>query len=135
MPRPKLEKLIERRETLRDRVADSGEMLPGSLVHRTRRCGKLSCKCAKPGAAGHPDWILTRRVKGKTVTRSVPASAVAAVQRQIGAYHQFQDWVRQWLEANAELCQARWAKVLETSENEVKKGGSKRRSRKKSSTN
>jgi hypothetical protein len=46
--------------------------LPGSLVERTTRCGTPSCHCHTDPAQRHgpyPSW--TRRVNGKTVTRTL----------------------------------------------------------------
>ncbi|HVT15319.1 MAG TPA: DUF6788 family protein, partial [Thermoanaerobaculia bacterium] len=70
LKRPALEELEKKRDGLRAKLAATGEMRPGSLVGRYRRCGKASCHCAEEGAQGHgPSWSLTRVVDGKTVTR------------------------------------------------------------------
>ena len=54
-----------------------GDLRPGSLVARFRKCGKRNCHCAAEGAPGHgPSWSLTHGVRGKTVTRVIPADAV-----------------------------------------------------------
>ena len=57
-------------------LASLGDLRPGSLVARFK-CGKPNCHCAAEGAPGHgPSWSLTRGVRGKTVTRVIPADAV-----------------------------------------------------------
>lgn len=48
--------------------------LPGSLVDRTTRCSTPSCRCQTDPEHRHgpyPSW--TRRVEGKTVTRTLRA--------------------------------------------------------------
>jgi hypothetical protein len=47
-----------------------GFVLPGTLLHRSHRCGKPTCHCtADPPRPHGPFWSWTRKVEGKTVTR------------------------------------------------------------------
>jgi hypothetical protein len=74
--------LEERR--LRSRVAqlvDGAGLLHGSLVVRTRVCGKPGCRCAT--GEGHRALILTVRSKGRTEQIYVPASLEETVQRWV----------------------------------------------------
>jgi len=53
-------------------IAKVGLCLPGSLVERTTRCGTPSCRChTDPGQRHGPYPSWTRRVNGKTVTRTL----------------------------------------------------------------
>lgn len=62
-----------RREVLARRLADSGFVLPGSLVTRYMRCGKANCRChAEPPELHGPYLQWNRTVRGKTVTRLLP---------------------------------------------------------------
>ena len=55
--------LRDRRARLRTDLAQVGDLRPGSLVERYRRCGKSTCHCAHKGATGHgPSWSLTREM-------------------------------------------------------------------------
>ncbi len=55
-------------------LAGLSDFTPASLHEEWRRCGKSSCRCAKPGDPGHgPRHILVRRQEGRVVTRQVPA--------------------------------------------------------------
>ena len=64
--------LEQRRQQLKQALLELGDLRPGSLVARYRRCGKVNCHCAQPGAPGHgPSFSLTRRVDDKTVTRII----------------------------------------------------------------
>lgn len=130
----KVQELESRRAELRERLAEVGDMRPGSLVERYRRCGKAGCHCAGEGAEGHgPSWSLTREVRGKTVTRVVPASAVERTREQIAEYKRFRGITHELVEASEQLCDARMAAELEVATPENgEKGGSKRSSRRKS---
>lgn len=94
---------------LKSQIAAIGEMRPGSLVQRYRKCGKPTCHCARRGAQGHgPDWILTRQVHGKTVTKAVPeGSAVEQTRAQIEEYKRFRELVRELIQVNERICDLR----------------------------
>ena len=133
MESEELQALEERRRSLRENLAAAEEMRPGSLVENYRRCGKANCHCAKAGAKGHgPSWIVTRAVGGKTVTRSVPTHLVEKTRGQIEEHRRFREVVHEFVEVNAQLCEAKTYKETSAAP-EVKKGGSKRPSRKRSS--
>lgn len=52
--------------------------LPGSVVARRSRCGTLGCACRGDPARLHgPYWSWTRKVRGKTVTRSLSPEQAA----------------------------------------------------------
>ena len=126
-----IEELEKRREGLRARLAGTGEMRPGSLVGRYRRCGKPTCHCAAEGARGHgPSWSLTRLVEGKTVTRIIPESAVERTHQQMAEYRRFRELSHEFVEINEQLCDARIG--IERARGEAEKGGSKRASRRRS---
>src|SRR5271156_3984448 len=53
-----------------------GDLRPGSITAVVRRCGKPTCHRAKPDDPGHdPQFRLTRRVAGKSVTETFPNPA------------------------------------------------------------
>ena len=124
-----------RREELKTLLARVGDMRPGSLVGRFRRCGKADCHCAGEGSAGHgPCWSLTRRVDGKTVTKIIPAGpAVDRTREQIAEYRRFRSLARELIEVSERLCGARIDAPVAASQERAKKGGSKRHSRSRSS--
>lgn len=94
------------RDQLKSQLSQIGEMRPGSLVPRFRKCGKPSCRCAKKGSKGHgPSYSLTRPVAGKTVTRIIPAGpAVEQTRRQLEEYHRFRQLVQQLLNVSEQIC-------------------------------
>jgi hypothetical protein len=129
-----MQELERKRAELKARLAEVGDMRPGSLVERYRRCGKAGCHCAGEGAEGHgPSWSLTREVGGKTVTRVLPARCVPEVREQIGEYRRFRGLARELVEASEQLCDARLAAAREAATPaDGEKGGSRRSLRRRS---
>jgi len=86
-----------------------GDLRPGSITAVVRRCGKPSCHCAKPDDPGHdPQFRLTRRVAGKTVTETFPnPAALRKAQQEVAEFHRFQKLSRDLIEVNEEICQRR----------------------------
>lgn len=73
--------LENRRESILSELAHTGDLRPGSLVHRYMKCGSPACRCRKKGERVHgPYFVLVRTVRGKRTLRSVPATAAAATQ-------------------------------------------------------
>lgn len=94
------------RDELKTAIAQIGDMRPGSLVSRFRKCGKPTCHCAKKGAKGHgPSFSLTHPVGGKTVTRIIPAGeAVDRTKQQLAEYHRFRRLTQQLLTVSEQIC-------------------------------
>ena len=129
-----VQKLEQRRVELKVKLGEAGDLRPGSLVERYRRCGKAGCHCAGEGAEGHgPSWSLTREVGGKTITRVIPPDAVARTRAQIDEYRRFRGIVRELVETSEQLCDAKLAAPDAASQEGAKKKGSTRRSRRRSS--
>ena len=126
--------LEHRRAALRAQLAAVGDLRPGSLVGRYRKCGKPNCHCAAPGAGGHgPSWSLTRAVGGKTVTTVIPAGpAVEATQKQLAECRRFRALTQAFVEVSAQLCDARLAAPEAASPEAAEKRGSARPSRRRS---
>jgi len=138
MSRPtSLETLQKRRNELLSELASIGDLRPGSLVERYRKCGKPNCHCASESGGGHgPSWSLTRQVAGKTVTRVIPVDALDEVREQIAEYRRFRDLGAELIEVSAQLCDARLrAKKTSSETAQAEKGGSKKRLRPASKSN
>ena len=77
-----VQELEGRRSQLLQELSAIGDLRPGSLVSRYRKCGKATAVVL--GTAGHgPSWSFTRHVDGKTVTRIVRPNDVERVRAQI----------------------------------------------------
>ncbi|SRR6266536_149860 len=69
--------LLARRSRLASCVSDLEQVLAGSLVEQTRRCGKVNCRCATGDAHGPYAYLSPRR--GGRGMRYVPAALVVSV--------------------------------------------------------
>jgi hypothetical protein len=95
-------KLLEEFLGLRD-------LRPGSITAVTRRCGTSSCHCAKHNDPGHdPQFRLTRRVSGKSVTETFPnPTALRKAQQEVAEFHRFQQLSQNLVALNERICRLR----------------------------
>ena len=127
------DRLEQRRVEIRAELSSIGDLRPGSLVGRFRKCGKPNCHCAKEDSRGHgPSWSLTRHVDGKTVTRIIPAAAVEETKAQIAEYKRLRRLTQELVEVSESLCEAKLA-AGDALDGKVKKRASKKASKRKSS--
>jgi|SRR5215471_360561 len=99
---------MERSELL-ESFLGLGDLRPGCITAVARRCGKPSCHCAKPNDPGHdPQFRLTRRVAGKTVTETFPSpAALRKAQQEVAEFRRFQKLSRELIALNAKICRLR----------------------------
>ena len=103
--------LQKRRQELLARIAALGDLRPGSLVQNYRRCGRPNCSCADKQHPGHgPYWLLTRTVKGRTRSQSIPATQVKATQAQIAECRRLRRLVAELIDVSDDLCRSRLKK-------------------------
>ena len=97
------------RAELLDQFLGLGDLRPGSITAVVRRCGKPSCHCAKPNTPGHdPQFRLTRRVAGKTVTETFPnPTALRKAQQEVAEFHRFQQLSEELVNVNQKICELR----------------------------
>jgi hypothetical protein len=78
-------------------LLEAAPPLPGSLVQRHNRCARADCRCrADPPQLHGPYPAWTRKVDGKTVTRSLDPA-------QVARYQPWFDTARRLRELHAEL--------------------------------
>jgi hypothetical protein len=108
MSDPELQLEKQRTELLK-RMSSVGDLRRGSITATYGKCGKPACHCAKPGSAGHgPNFRLTRKVQGKTVTETFSSpAALRKAQREVEEFHHFQDLCDQVVEVSEQLCAVR----------------------------
>ena len=117
---PQLEK--QRGQVVHE-IAGLGDLRRGSITSITGRCGKANCRCHQPGHPGQgPNFRLTRKVQGKTVseTFSSPA-ALRKAQREVAEFHKFQALGQTLVEVNEKICQLRPVEGEEESKEQEKK--------------
>ena len=101
--------LLTERSKLLEEFLRLGDLRPGSITAVTRRCGKPSCHCAKRNDPGHdPQFRLTRRVAGKTVTETFPnPTALRKAQQEVTEFHRFQKLSQNLVAVNEKICRLR----------------------------
>jgi hypothetical protein len=97
------------RSQLLEEFLGLGDLRPGSITAVVRRCGKPTCHCAQPHDPGHdPQFRLTRRVAGKTVTESFPnPAALRKAQKEVAEFHRFQKLSAELVTLNERICERR----------------------------
>ena len=106
---PSLDVLVNQRAELLRQIAQLGDLRSGSITSITGRCGKPNCRCHQPNHPGHgPNFRLTHKVQGKTVSETFPSPAARRqAERQIAEFRTFQQLSRAFLEVNEKICRQR----------------------------
>ena len=109
MKPPPLAQLEEQRAALLSQIAAVGDLRRGSISTTSGKCGKPTCHCAQPDDRGHgPNYRLTRKVRGKTVTETFHSqAALRKASREVAEFHRFQDLCEQVVGVSEGICQIR----------------------------
>ena len=75
------------------------EMLPGSFIERSRKCGKPACRCAG-GEHLHPQVVLSVLVEGKLKALNVPAAMADEVRSHVELRKRFDQTAAQISDLN-----------------------------------
>lgn len=104
-----LPSLEQQRSRVLNEILGLGDFRCGSITAVHGRCGKPNCHCHQPGEPGHgPNYRLTRKVDGKTVTETFPSpAAMRKAQREVEAFHRFRELSRELLDINERICRLR----------------------------
>jgi hypothetical protein len=85
-----------------------GDFRPGTVSAVPRRCGKSACHCAQPDGAGHLQFRLLRKVKGKSVSESfADPAAFRRAAEQVAEFHRFQALTGELTAVNEQICRLR----------------------------
>ena len=94
--------LLARRRRWALRLGDVEQVLAGSLVEQTRRCGRAGCRCV--GGEGHgPYAYFAPRTVGRGQLRYVPSGLVAAVRACLARGEQIEVVLAEISAINTEL--------------------------------
>ena len=123
--------LEQQRSEILTRILHLGDFRSGSISAIQGRCGKPNCHCHQPGQPGHgPNFRLTRKVNGKTISESFTSTAeLRKARREVEAFHRFRQLSQELLEVNEKICQARPAQDALTPEEKKRPKPSARKSR------
>ena len=94
--------LLTRRRRLAGRLGEVQQVLAGTLVEQTRRCGKPHCRCAH-GQPHGPYLYLSPRPSVRGKLRYVPADLVAAVRTRLRRGEQVEAVLAEIAAINLEL--------------------------------
>lgn len=123
--------LEQQRSEILMRILHLGDFRSGSITAIQGRCGKPNCHCHQPGQPSHgPNFRLTRKVNGKTVSESFTSAAeLRKAQREVEAFHRFRQLSQELLEVNEKICRARPVADTLTPEEKKRPRRSRTRSR------
>jgi hypothetical protein len=123
--------LEAKRTDLFRQLAAVGDFRRGSISSTSGKCGKPNCHCSKPGSGGHgPNFRLTRRVEGKTVTETFPSpAALHKAQQEVTEFHRFQQLFAEIVEVSEKICALRPVEDTLTPQEKKRLKRSTRRSR------
>ncbi len=103
-----LAELEAARSKLLRRFLTLGDFRPGTMSAVARRCGRPTCHCARPDGAGHPQFRLLRKVKGKSVAESFATpSAFRKAAQEVAEFHRLQDRTAELTAVNEQICRSR----------------------------
>ena len=63
--------LEQQREVIAQRIAQLGDLRPGSITGTSGRCGKPDCRCHQPGEPGHGRALRPAALRGQVVGDAV----------------------------------------------------------------
>ena len=98
---PEATRLKRRKRRLLAKLGIPADALPGSLVLTHRRCGKVTCHCAK--GSGHALCLLTFMMDGKKRVESIPADWMDSVRPAVESGRHFKNAVAELFAINAQL--------------------------------
>jgi hypothetical protein len=84
-------------ERIRARLGAIDYLCSGTLLERTKVCGKPTCRCAHDSAARHGPYFEWGHMKGgKLVHRQVSAEQAGLLRLAIDNYRRVQQLLRDW---------------------------------------
>jgi hypothetical protein len=123
-----MNRLVTLRRRLLAQLPPLDEVLRGSLVERSVRCGKARCRCAAGELHGAVYLSVTHR-GGRTEQISVPRALVATVRDGIAISQQWWEILEQVSAVNRDLLRQRRAKQGGVVEDETGTSAAGRRRR------
>ena len=89
IPRARMSAVERRARSQLAQLLSQRGMMRGTLLVRTRRCGKANCRCAR--GEGHESLFLVISEKGRTRQLFVPKDWESRVRRWVEDYHRARD--------------------------------------------
>lgn len=94
----------ERLRRIRKQITDLEHVCSGTLLQRTKVCGRATCPCATDPAARHgPYFEWSRWEDGHLVHTVLPRSAASAMARAIRNHRRLRRLMRLWEKESARV--------------------------------
>jgi hypothetical protein len=98
---------LERIAQIRNRIRALERVCSGSLLRRTKVCGKPACRCARDRTARHGPYYEWGRMKGgRLVHRMVSPPQAALLREAIANYRMLRRLLRTWEAETLKLIEA-----------------------------
>jgi len=89
---------------IKNKIAQIGDIRPGSLSKQYNVCGKPHCRCkAEPPQKHGPYYQVSFTFKGKSGTRFIKESELDTIQQQINNFKQLKQLYDNWIELGLRL--------------------------------
>jgi hypothetical protein len=106
-PVRRLQQARQRITQIRDEIVQLKYICSGTLLHRTKVCGKAACRCAVDRDARHGPYYEWTRRQGDRLVHSVLGPAEAALFAQaLRNYRSVRRLLRRWERASVRAIQA-----------------------------
>lgn len=120
--------LVDRRRRLLAKLPPLDEVLRGSLVERSVRCGKPTCRCAR-GERHAAVYLSVTHRGGRTEQISLPHELVGSVRKGIAVYWQWWEILEQVSAINRDLLRQQRAKRGGVEDGKARRGSPSRQRR------
>ena len=81
----------------KEKISSKEYIVNGTLSKRYKRYGKPNCRCRKDKDLWHgPYWIWTRKVNGKTTTKTLSNEQAAVVKKAIKEMKELNQIIEKW---------------------------------------
>jgi len=101
---------LERIVQIRARIRAIERLCSGSLLRRTKLCGKPECRCAEDPTARHGPYYEWGRMKGgRLVHRMISPTQAALLREAIANYRTVRRLLRAWENETVKLIEAETA--------------------------
>lgn len=102
-----IDSLQHQREQLLEQIASLPTFRRGTVMERSRTCGKPSCHCTQENSRKHLQYQWTATIKGKTAAKNLHLGPqVAKYFDETNIYRQFQALCEQFILINEKIADA-----------------------------
>jgi hypothetical protein len=106
-PQTIIKQARERIERIRVAISAIDHLCSGTLLQRTKVCGKPGCRCAKDPSARHGPYFEWGHMRGgKLVHRSVTAEQAALLEQAIANHRKAKKLMQAWEDETERLIDA-----------------------------